>query len=291
MSVEAGFLATGSLIVLLFGLKLMFGGVSLAGSDSVHKIGKGFNIVAPLRIFISGSGLSVPPTLVLLCLVLLSLLVVMLMLEVFADSLIIPVFAGAIFLTASFGIIKDIALWRARRFETKLIDAIDAMVQLMRSGSNVSQALRESADIVDPGIKREFSEIVRRLELGQSIEDSLARLNHVFDSEGVRLFSMALRAKWDSGGDLSSVLTSVNRTLRERVKIRLQLTGQLSGVRFAAFALAAAPYALYLFFMLVQPVWVSTIHAHPSGPNLLYAGLSCQILGMLWLNFILNNER
>jgi tight adherence protein B len=290
MSTEIGFLVTAGLIVLLFGLKLLFGGATATGMDKQWQTRQENGFSAAARKFTQGLGWEVKPWLVLLPLVTMSLLVLLIFMEIFPGNLTIPALAAGVFALTCLGLMRDIVQWRARRFETLLIDAIDMMIPALRVGKNTMFSLQAAADNLEGMVQREFRQIVQRIELGLDLDSAMQRMNELYDSEGVRMFSLALRSKARMGGDLAMVLTSVNATIRERTKLRMQMAGQLSGIRFAAFILAAAPYLLYGFFLWAQPQWVSAIHQHALGSKLLYGALGIQVAGMVWLFLILNSE-
>lgn len=281
MSEDIGFLITAGLIVLLFGLKLLFGGVRIKEAPGTSSV---------TQRFVQGMGWDVQPGLVLLAVLLLSVLVLMVFLEIFPQTLMIPLLASLAFAITCLGLIRDVVHWRARRFENKLIDAVDMMIPSLRMGNNTLQSLTAMTRSSDGLVKREFSDLVQRIEIGLELKGAMSRIKDLYDSEGVRLFCMALLAKSRHGGDLAMTLTAINETMRERLKMRLQMTGQLSGVRLAAFILAAAPYVLYSFFLWVQPGWVSAIHNHELGVKLLYGAMLIQVMGMAWLVLILDSE-
>jgi len=290
MPIEIGFLVTASLIVLLFGLKLLFGGATGTGIEKHWKQGPESGFTTTARKFAQSFGWQVAPWLILLALMLCSLLLLMIFMELFPDQLLIAAMAAVAFVLTCQGLMRDIVHWRARRFETRLIDAMDMMIPALRVGKNTMYSLQATANAFDGMVKREFNEIVQRVELGLDLSSAMQRMTDLYDSEGVRLFTMALQSKARLGGDLATILTAVNLTMRERSKLRMQMAGQLSGVRLAAFLLAAAPYVLYAFFLWAQPQWISAIHQHPLGSNLLYAAMAIQIAGMIWLFLILNSE-
>lgn len=167
------------------------------------------------------------------------------------------------------------------------MDAIDIVQAGLRGGLNPTQALAETAAATDGPVSTEFVEIGRRLDLGFAIEDATSRMVELYDSEGVRLFTQALIASWTAGGDLATMLRSVNRVIRERVKLRLHMSGQLSGMRYSAILLAVLPYTVIPFVMWKQPVWLETLLYHPLGPKLLLSAILLQVFALFWLRRIL----
>tara|TARA_R100001377_G_scaffold82177_2_gene62304 strand:- start:7280 stop:8155 length:876 start_codon:yes stop_codon:yes gene_type:complete len=291
MSEELKFLTSATLIVLLFGIKLLFGGATATGVDKYWKAQKKQEFLNTVRLFILSFDLALTPWLLMACLVLISTTITLFCIEIYPNTYLAPVLVGFVFLLACLGVMNDILQWRARKFETQLIDAMEVMIPSLRIGNNTVSALRKTAENLKGMIQRELNEAIRRIDNGLEMNAAMARMIDLYDSEGVRMFVIALQTKSRFGGDLAMILASLNETLRERIKMRMQMTGQLSGVRLTAFLLAAAPYILYGFFYFIQPEWNNAIHQHPLGNKLLYSAMLLQIAGMVWMFYILNSEQ
>lgn len=180
-----------------------------------------------------------------------------------------------------YNIVLEAAQFRALKFETKLVDAIDLLIGALSSGENPTQAMQTVADLADHPIRAEFHEIANRLKVGMPIRRALGRLLDYYDCEGVRLFANTLSAKWAAGGNFASVLGVVNRIIRERLRYRVRLQSQLSGARVSAIIVAASPYLLVLAFQWRNPEWIRLLLQHPLGPILLFGAIGLQVLGFV----------
>lgn len=203
----------------------------------------------------------------------------------------IPAFVAALF--AAYGPDAAVRSWgrfRAQRFEKRLVDAIDHMVSALAGGENATQALASAAAAAEEPVRSELREVLDRLDLGMPIDRALARIVEGYDSEGTRIFIRTLSAKMRAGGNLAPVLKSVNRIIRERLKLRLKLQGQLSGAQFSAIAIAILPYTLLPFYVWRKPDWIARLLDHPLGPQLLFFAFLLQVFGFLWLRRILRME-
>lgn len=291
MSEALRFFSLAVVIMVFFAVRILLGQAS--GSRIVaewRQVGVRQFFATIERFYLSLAGRQVPVALGLAPLLLLSASVWLVFLELTPGVALVPPLAALAFALGCLGLMRDFCQWKSRRFEERLVDAIDITVAALRVGENPRGALALVARSVEGPVGREFGDLVRRLDLGLEVEQAVQRMVAVYDSEGMRLFSQALRAKWWAGGDLAEVLTGVNRSVRERMRTNLQMRGQLSGARYAAVVLAAMPYALYAFFLFSQPGWVESIHAHPLGQQLLHGALALQVLGLFWLLHILKSD-
>lgn len=237
--------------------------------------------------FMLRMGLRIDPRLFLGCVTVTGLAILLLFVELFPDN-----FALAATATAGAGGILFLALadlnaMRSRNFEAKLIESLDLMNAALLGGLPPRQALLVAADTSKGKVKAELLEIVNRLDLGLSVEASVRRMNHRYDGEGVRLFTQALIAKWHSGSDFCALLQAVSELIRDRIKLRLLVSGQLSSARYAAIFSGVLPYLLVPLFLWRQPQWFETLLAHPQGLTFLTGAALMQVFGFFWLRQIL----
>lgn len=179
---------------------------------------------------------------------------------------------------------------RALHFEEKLVDGIDLLAGALRGGENPPQAIASAASASGNPVRAEFREVCKRLQLGMPIRRAVARMVERYDSEGVRLFTNTLTAKWTTGGDMAPVVLAVNRMMRDRLRHRLRLRAQLAGAWIAAIMTAVSPYMVVLVFRWRQPDWLDSLMAHPSGPSLLFMAVCLQVVGFVWLYRIMRSS-
>lgn len=212
---------------------------------------------------------------------------VMAMTEWAGIDLVLAVAGSAAVLVMLVLLLRDLADRRGRRFETRLLDAMDLMSAALQGGLPARQALQAAAQGSRGAVREELEEIVQRLELGLSMEQAVQRIGWRYDTEGVRLFRQALIAKWHSGGDFATLIRAVNGLIRDRVKLRARVEGQLSGARYAAIFSGGLPYLLIPLFLWRQPEWFEALFSHPRGPALLVGAALLQLTGFFWLRRIL----
>jgi len=179
---------------------------------------------------------------------------------------------------------------RARRFERKLVDAVDHMVSALMAGEVPTRALGSAAQASEGAVKNELEEVVHRLGLGMSIRQALERMVLHYDAEGTRLFAQTLAVKWQVGGDLAPVLRKVAWIMRERLRLGIRLRSEMTGVQLAAVIAALIPYLLLPFLLWQRPDWVQTLGAHPLGARLLVGAIVLQLVGLVWVRRVVRIE-
>ncbi len=232
----------------------------------------------------------VQPLALLASLGLMGLLISLLVLEWLPQHALLAAVAGAGSVVLVVLGLQDLLSLRTRRFEAQLLDAIDLMNAALQGGLPPRAALLAAADACKPNLSLELKDIARRLDLGLSLPQAVHRIRLRHDSEGVRLFSQAMIAKWHAGHDFADLLNAVSQLLRERIKLRRMVEGQLAGARYAALFSGALPYLLIPFFLWRQPEWLQSLLDHAQGPAIILTAFLLQLAGFVWLRRILRIE-
>ena len=213
-----------------------------------------------------------------------------LFLSVFPTRLSLAVVAALILLPVTLLLINDLVAWRSRQFETALVDVVDLMYAAAAGGTPPLLALQVASEGAQGFVRKALQEIIRRLELGSSVDEACKPLLRLYSSEGVRLFADTLASRWHSGGDFEGLLQALGNILRERSFYRQRMQGQLSGARYALLFAGFFPYILIPFFLWKEPDWLVPLTQHALGPTLMLSALLCQICGFLWMRRILRSD-
>lgn len=198
--------------------------------------------------------------------------------------------ASGVFLYLLWVLIQGWGHLRSTRFEEKLTDAVEFMVSALRAGENPTAALASAAETSEGVVAVEFREIVHRLDLGMSIQQAVNRMVINYDSEGVRLFTQTLVVKWQAGGNMAPVLSSVARIMRERLKMRMRLHSELIGARVSGVIMAILPYAIIPVILWRRPEWMQELLSNPIGHQLFVGAVLLQIIGFIWLQRLVRTD-
>lgn len=239
---------------------------------------------------LAAAGLEIRPALWIGIVLLVGLLSMLSLLEIVPTARWAALGLGVFIAWLPWALLTQAGLRRAWKFENRLVDAVDLLVGALEAGQNPTQALASAASGAREPVKEEFREIVARLHTSMPVEQALARMVLRFDSEGVRVLTQTLRAKWGLGGDLAPVLRAVNKTLRQRLALRRELNSHLAGAQTSAMLVALLPYAIVPVFLWKHPHTIRALWFHPWGPQLVLFAVLLQAVGFVWLRRILRME-
>jgi tight adherence protein B len=168
-------------------------------------------------------------------------------------------------------------------------DAVAGIAAGMRAGLSLSQAIAYSAHELDAPLSTELGDIVERVELGMSLDQSIG----VWASDGgseVRLTCSVLQLHRRTGGELPRVLERVASTLEQRREAAREARSLTAQARLSGAILGFLPIGFFGFMYLLSPEEMSQVVASPAGLMAIGVGLSMQGLAFLWIRSLLKVE-
>jgi tight adherence protein B len=124
---------------------------------------------------------------------------------------------------------------RLKKFNDQLGDTINLLVNGIRSGYSMPQAMETVARDMPPPVSEEFRRVTLEIGLGVPLEDALNHMVRRVESADLELMITAVNVSYEVGGNLAEILDIISHTIRERVRIMgeiktLTAQGQITGV-------------------------------------------------------------
>ena len=154
---------------------------------------------------------------------------------------------------------------RLKQFNDQLGDAINLMVNGLRSGYSVLQAMEAISKEMPPPIGPEFGRVVQEVQLGLSMEQALANLLRRIDSEDLDLMITAINIQREVGGNLAEILDVISYTIRERVRIKGEISVMTAQGRITGYVIGGLPIAIMLLLMVLNREYILRMFRHPCG--------------------------
>ncbi len=172
---------------------------------------------------------------------------------------------------------------RLKKFESQLPEAIDMLVNAMKSGYSLQAAIKFAGDEMPEPLGPEFTRVYDEQRLGMEMRNALLNMQARVDTVDCKMFVTALLLQRETGGNLAEVLSTLATLMRERVGIRAQIDTLTAEPRLSAVILSLLPVALFFGMALLNRDFLSPLWLTPTGRLLLlYGGISV-ILGFLVL--------
>jgi tight adherence protein B len=168
---------------------------------------------------------------------------------------------------------------RLKTFDNQLGDTLSLLVNALRSGYSVLQAMEAVGKELPPPISVEFKRVVQEVQLGLPMETALAHLLERISSEDLDLVVTAINIQREVGGNLAEILDVISHTIRERVRIKGEIEVLTSQGMATGYAITFMPLALMGILWFVNRPYINQFFEarnQPCGWGMLI-GAGCMI--------------
>jgi tight adherence protein B len=179
---------------------------------------------------------------------------------------------------------------RITKFNESLSDMISTVVGSLRAGFSFPQALKAVVEEADSPIKEEMEMVLKEMQYGSSLEDSLNDLKERMPSEDLDLMIQAILIQRQVGGNLATVLDKIVETIRDRTKIQRQIKTLTAQGRLSGIVIGLLPIILAFVIYLIEPQYIGTLFQHPIGIALTIGGLISGVIGFVLIKKITTIE-
>jgi tight adherence protein B len=142
---------------------------------------------------------------------------------------------------------------RLKRLNNQLVDVLNLMSNSMKAGHSLPQTLAVISKDARPPIQEEFGRCVRELQVGGSLENALANLARRTGSDDLDLVVTAILVQMSVGGNLAGMLETIGSTIRERVRIKGEISAATAQGRMSGWIVTGMPIAMAGLFLLISP--------------------------------------
>jgi len=205
----------------------------------------------------------------------------------FEVSIFVRCFAvGSALAYVPFMMVKKARTKRLDGMEAQLPDALDFLARSMRAGHAFTISLEMvGQELADP-LGQEFRALFNEQNMGGSLDRSLANFGKRVPLADVRFFSSAVLLQRQTGGNLGEVLGRLSHIIRERFRLKGQIKAVSAHGRLTATILTILPIATLGGLMIVSPQYLSPLVHDPMGRKLVMIGITCLVLGNVFIRKI-----
>ena len=246
-----------------------------------------FPFFRKLKLLMQQAGLKTPPdTFFINRLVLPSVLLFILAIGTgFIPLLLLP----PLLVTGTFISVRIQRQKRYTRFIAQLPDALTMLTSSLRAGHSFQSALVLISSEMSEPLGAEFSAMVRDINLGIPVREALLRLVAKMDSlPDVCMFSTAVTIQREAGGNLAEVLENLSRTIRERFKLKGQISALTGQSRLTGYVLGAAPFTLLIGLSILMYNYVKPLYETDIGHLCLLGATMLQVVGFVVIRKIID---
>ncbi|MDF1500336.1 MAG: type II secretion system F family protein [Anaerolineales bacterium] len=145
---------------------------------------------------------------------------------------------------------------RLKKFDNQLGDMLNLMVNGLRAGFSTMQAMEAVSRELPSPISDEFRRVVQEMQLGLPMEEALDHLLRRINSDDLDLVITAINVQREVGGNLAEILDVISYTIRERVRIKGEISALTAQGRATAWVISALPIMLVLLLFLLNREYI-----------------------------------
>ena len=148
---------------------------------------------------------------------------------------------------------------RLRAFNDQLGDTLNLMVNGLRSGYSVLQAMEAVSREMAPPIATEFSRVVQEVQIGVPIDQAMTNMLRRIRSDDLDLVVTAINVQREVGGNLAEILDVISFTIRERVRIKGEIRTLTAQGRYSGYVISLLPICLALLLFGINRQYISRL--------------------------------
>jgi tight adherence protein B len=175
---------------------------------------------------------------------------------------------------------------RQRLFQTQLIDALTMIRGAVATGYSFQQSLNVVIQEMSPPISDEFRQVRREVELGMPLSRALENMADRMKSDDFNLVVAVVITNMQIGGKLSTILTVVVETIRERIALSSEIRALTSYANFAGYMLTLLPFVTVVILAVLSPVYWKQLQTPGTTRFVLIYALCSLVVGNVLLRRI-----
>ncbi len=151
------------------------------------------------------------------------------------------------------------------RIENDLLQAIIIMNNAFKSGRSITQAIELVTKELDGPIAEEFKKMHLEISFGLEIDVVFKRFSERIDLEEVSYLTASLAILNKTGGNIIKVFTSIEKTLFNKKKLKLELASLTGSSKIIVYMLIAIPILFIIFISMIDATYFIPLITTPIG--------------------------
>ena len=156
-----------------------------------------------------------------------------------------------------------------KKLENDLLQAIIIMNNAFKSGRSITQAINLVSKELEGPMAEEFKKINLELSFGLGLDVVFNRLYERIQIEEIAYLTASLTILNKTGGNIVEVFDSIEKSLFNKKKLRLELKSLTSGSRMIVNVLMIVPVAFIFLIWIINPTYFLPLLTSTSGAILI----------------------
>jgi tight adherence protein B len=179
---------------------------------------------------------------------------------------------------------------RMTRIVSQLVDLLGMVSNSLKSGYGLMQSFEFASKQLPDPLGQEIRRMLRESTLGMAAEQALAALGQRLQSSDLDMVLTAINVQRAVGGNLAEILDKVAFTMRERERIRREISTLTAQQKMTGVIIGGLPIFMFGIFMLLNPSYMSLLFTTTAGRLIMVGSAAMEIMGYFTINRIMAIE-
>ena len=179
---------------------------------------------------------------------------------------------------------------RMDRIVSQLVDLLGMVSNSLKSGYGLMQSFEFASKQLPDPLGFEIRRMLRESTLGMSAEQALFALGARLQSGDMDMVLTAINVQRAVGGNLAEILDKVAHTMRERDRIKGEISTLTAQQKMTGIVIGLLPLFMFGIFMVLNPDYMSLLFNTTTGKLLLVSAVFLEIMGYFSIKRIMAIE-
>ena len=179
---------------------------------------------------------------------------------------------------------------RIKAFEGQLGDTLIMICNGLRSGFSFQQTMENVANDMPAPIGIEFGRVCNEIRYGATMEEALNNMVERVKSPDLMLVVSAVLIQRTTGGNLSEILSTISNTIKDRIRIKGEISSITAQGRMSGMIIGALPVCIAAMLMVINPDYMSTFFTTSAGKIMLAVSVVMEIVGFFAIRKVVTIE-
>lgn len=177
---------------------------------------------------------------------------------------------------------------RREKFEEYFVDTLASIKNALQAGQGLVAALQIAGEESRWPVNEEIQKVMSEINFGASFDDALQGMGKRIKLDELHYFISSIGIQRQSGGNLSTIIANIERTIRSRYELKREMRAMLAQGKMTGYVLVGMPFVMVLVLQLVNPEYLSPLFQTELGLKILTFAIIWEVFGILWIKKIVS---
>jgi tight adherence protein B len=179
---------------------------------------------------------------------------------------------------------------RIKLINAQLVEALSMLSNSLKAGFGLMQSLDLASRELQHPIATELRRTLHDINVGSQTDEALISFSKRAGSADLDIVVTAMLIQQSTGGNLAEILDNVAHTMRERIRIRGEITTLTTQQMLTGVIIGGLPIVIAVFVSMINPSYISPLFTTIAGNVMLGGAIMMEIFGVILIKRILEIE-